>query len=153
MATTITPATLTVTVKEEITINGSINGATNTNTMTVNEIFKRIVTCPASQETTVLKFATAVNVAPGDLAVGDCKYLRLTNKDSANAIKVAYVTTNTNFQVNLAAGESHMFGTPTALAFGDDDANPQFPTLENLVTVVVDPATNAVDVEVFAASA
>ena len=154
MATTITPSTLTVTVKEDININGSVNGSENTKILTVNEIFKRIVTCPASQETTVLKFASSVNVQPGDLAVGDCKYLRITNKDDTNAVKVAYVTTNTVLTINLAAGNSHVFGAPALLAIADDDTTtPAFPTLENLVSVVIDPATNAVDVEVFAASA
>ena len=153
MATSITPATLTLTVKEEININGSENGSLNQKAISnITQIFKRIVSCPASLDTTILKFASAVNVGPNDLDVDDCKYLRVTNKDSANAVKVAYVTTNTNFQVNLAAGESHIFGAPTALAFGDDDTDPQFPTLENLVQVEINPAGNIVDVEVFAAS-
>jgi hypothetical protein len=154
MATTITAATLTITVTEEITLNGSVNGATNTREVTVNEIFKRIVTCPASQETTVLKFASAVNVASGDLAVGDCKYLRITNKDSANSCKVGYTTAATNFQVTLGPGESNVFGAPLALCIGDDASGaPAFGTLANLVSVIVDPAANAIDVEVFAASA
>jgi len=152
MTTTITPATLTVTVKEEITINGSINGATNTNTMTVNEIFKRIVTCPASVQTTVLKFASGVNVAPGDLAVGDCKYLRITNKDGDNSCKVAYVTSATNFQVTLLPGESNVFGATSSLCIGEEDNTPAFGTLANLVSVIVQSG-DVIDVEVFAASA
>ena len=153
MATTITPSTLTVTVKEEITINGSTNGAINTKEITVNELLKRIVTCPASVPTTVLQFSSGVNVAAGNLAFGDVKYIRITNKDNTNAVKVAYVTTNTNFQVTLGAGESHVFGAATAFGFGDDDTTPLFPTLETLLKVIIDPAANAVDVEVFAASA
>ena len=152
MATTITAATLTTTVTEEININGSVNGATNTNTLTVNEIFKRIVTCPASVETTVLKFASGVNVAPGDLAVGDCKYLRITNKDGANSCKVAYVTSATNFQVTLLPGESNVFGATASLCIGEVDNTPAFGTLANLVSVIVQSG-DAIDVEVFAASA
>ncbi len=50
MATTITPSTLTVTVKEDININGSVNGSENTKILTINEIFKRIISYPASQK-------------------------------------------------------------------------------------------------------
>ena len=153
MTTTITPSVLTLTVTEEININGTLNGATNTRTLTVNELLKRIVTCPASVETTVLQFASGVNVAAGDLAYGDVKYIRITNKDNTNAVKVAYVTTNTNFQVTLGAGESHVFGATTAFGIGGEDTTPLFPTLETLIRVIIDPAANAVDVEVFAASA
>jgi len=154
MATTITNSTLTVTVSETININGIANNSENEYTnATVNEILKRIVTCPASQETTVFQFATGVFTAPGDLAVGDVKYFRITNKDDTNSCKVGYVTTSTNFQLNLGPLESQMFGATTALGFGDDDADPQFPTLQNLVKIIVDPAGNAIDVEVFAASA
>ncbi len=152
MATTITPSTLTVTVKEEITINGSANGAINKKEITVNEIFKRIVTCPASQETTVLKFASGVNVSPNDLAVGDCKYLRITNKDGANSCKVAYVTSATNFQVTLLPGESNVFGATASLCLAEADNDPAFGTLANLVSVIVQSG-DAIDVEVFAASA
>jgi hypothetical protein len=154
MASTIEDSTLTVTVTETININGIANNSENKyiNTGT-NEIFKRIVTCPASQDTTVFQFATGVYSAPGDLAVGDVKYFRITNKDDTNSCTVAYVTTNTNYQLKLGAGESQMFGATALLGFGDDDTTPLFPTLENLVKVIVDPAANAIDVEVFAASA
>lgn len=152
MATTITPSTLTVTVKEDININGSANGSENTKILTVNEIFKRIVTCPASQETTVLKFASSVNVQPGDLAVGDCKYLRITNKDDTNSCKVAYITSATNFQVTLLPGESNVFGATASLCIAEADNDPAFGTLANLVSVVVQSG-DIIDVEVFAASA
>ena len=154
MATTITDSTLTVTVKEEITINGIKNNSENEYTNTgINEILKRIVTCPASQDTTVFQFATGVYSAPGDLAVGDVKYFRITNKDDTNSCKVGYVTTNTNMTINLGPLESQMFGATTALGIAEADTIPNFPTLENLVKIIVDPAANAIDVEVFAASA
>ena len=153
MATTILPSTLTVTVEEKIDINGVANNSKNTYTNTsINEIFKRIVTCPAANETTVLQFATQVYAAPGDLAVGDCKYLRITNKDDTNSCKVGYVTTNTNFQITLGAGDSHMFGAPSSLGKGGEDTSPTFGTLENLVKVIVQSG-DVIDVEVFAASA
>jgi hypothetical protein len=152
MATSITPATLTLTVKEEININGSENGALNQKAITnVTEIFKRIVSCVAGQETTVLKFASGVNVAPSDLNVSDCKYLRITNKDATNSCKVAYITASSNFQVTLLAGESNIFGAPSSLCVAEADNDPAFGALANLVSVVVQSG-DAIDVEVFAAS-
>ena len=57
MASTITAATLTVRVVESISLNGSAQGASNSFTIdSINEIFKRIVTCPANQDTTVATF-------------------------------------------------------------------------------------------------
>ena len=49
MASTITAASLTVTITESITLNGSNMGATNTLTVgSVNEINQRIVTLDAT---------------------------------------------------------------------------------------------------------
>ena len=47
MATTISNATMTVTVTESVSLNGSQQGATNTLTLSnIDEIYKRIVTVP-----------------------------------------------------------------------------------------------------------
>ena len=153
MTTTISSSTLTVTVEEKININGIANNSKNQYTnANINEIFKRIVTCPAANETTVLQFANQVYAAPGDLAVGDCKYLRITNKDDTNSCKVGYVTTNTNFQVTLGPLDSHMFGATSSLGKAEADTDPAFGTLENLVKVIVQSG-DVIDVEVFAACA
>ena len=53
MATTINSATLTVTITEDISLNNSQQGGTNILSISsINEVFKRIVTCPANSETT-----------------------------------------------------------------------------------------------------
>jgi uncharacterized FlgJ-related protein len=59
MATTIKNATLKVTVKEEITLNGSRQDSENTLRISdINEISKRIVTVPTS-EVTLVSMSTA----------------------------------------------------------------------------------------------
>ena len=87
MATTITNATLTVTLKESITLNGANMGGTNTLTIAnVDEIFKRIVTCPGNSETTLAHFHSSV--ADGTLSaldIDDVKYIRVTNKDNSQS--------------------------------------------------------------------
>ena len=153
MATTITNATLTVTLTESVSLNGSDQGATNTLSISsVNEVFKRIVTCTASQATTILSFNAAVHGAAGAIDLQDCKYIRLTNKDDTDAIEIAVVGAATLYQVELAAGESHILGNPEAIMLSEADTSPSFGTMANLASIQVNPGGNAIDVEVFVAS-
>ena len=153
MATTITNATLTVTLTESVSLNGSDQGATNTLSISsINEVFKRIVSCTASQTTTILSFNAAVHGAAGAIDLQDCKYIRLTNKDDTNAIEIAVVGAATLYQVELAAGESHILGNPEAIMLSEADTSPSFGTMANLASIQVNPGGSAVDVEVFVAS-
>ena len=153
MATTITNATLTVTLTESVSLNGSDQGATNTLSISsINEVFKRIVTCTSSQTTTILAFNAAVHGAAGAIDLQDCKYIRLTNKDDTNAIEIAVVGAATLYQVELAAGESHILGNPEAIMLSEADTSPSFGTMANLASIQVNPGGSAVDVEVFVAS-
>ena len=153
MATTITNATLTVTLTESVSLNGSDQGATNTLSISsINEVFKRIVSCTASQTTTILSFNAAVHGAAGAIDLQDCKYIRLTNKDDTNAIEIAVVGAATLYQVELAAGESHILGNPEAIMLSEADTSPSFGTMADLASIQVNPGSNAVDVEVFVAS-
>ena len=53
-------ADLTTTVTENVTLNGSIRGSSNTVTTTgIGDVFERIVTCDHSQTTTIATFAAA----------------------------------------------------------------------------------------------
>ena len=61
MASTISAATLTVTVTESITLNGSNMGATNTlSVASVNEVNQRIVSLDASNVRTLFEFGTTI---------------------------------------------------------------------------------------------
>tara|TARA_R100000458_G_scaffold54018_1_gene56744 strand:+ start:1768 stop:2232 length:465 start_codon:yes stop_codon:yes gene_type:complete len=153
MATTISNATLTVTVTETISLNGSAQGATNTFTIaSIDEIFKRIVTCTASQTTTLLTFNAAVHGAAGAIDLEDCKYIRITNKDDTNALELAVVGAATLYQVILHPGQSHILGSPEDLMLAEADTSPSFGTMADLASIQVNPGGNAIDVEVFAAS-
>ena len=152
MTTTISNATLTVTITESVSLNGTQQGATNTLSIAnVDEVFKRIVTCTASQTTTLLTFNAAVHGAAGAIDLQDCKYIRITNKDDANALELAVVGAATLYQVELAAGESHILGNPEALMLAEEDTSPSFGTMADLGSIQVNPGGNAIDVEVFVA--
>ena len=154
MASTISASTLTVKITESVTLNGSDQGATNTLTISsINEVFKRIVTCTASQTTTLLTFNADVHGAAGAIDLQDAKYIRITNKDDTNALELAVVGAATLYQVELAAGESHILGNPEAIMLSEADTSPSFGTMADLASIQVNPGGNAIDVEVFVASA
>ena len=145
-------ADLTTTVTESVVLNGALRGNTNSVTTTgINNVFERILTCTHSQTTTVAVFNSTSYGADGALDVENCKYLRVTNLSTDQDMKLALVTANTNYQVTVRAGGSHILFQAEEALIGEEDASPAFPTLEDLVTVEVRPsATTDVQVEVFA---
>src|SRR5436190_2044715 len=87
MATTISGATLTVLVSEAITLGGqTINGSASLALTSVNKVDKRIVAVPSSGEVTLMLLSTAV--AAGQYIAANLKYIRITNRDDTNFIRV-----------------------------------------------------------------
>ena len=154
MATTITASTLTVTITEEITLNGQDKGSTNALTVaSVTEVSQRIVNVPTS-EVVILAMGTAV--AAGQLVEGDVRYIRLTNKDDTNYITLVFRSaSNTECAHKLDAGQSFIYaGTAagivaTHLASGSALGSP--PTLVDLVDITAFANTAACDLEIFVA--
>ena len=102
-------ANLITTISEGVTLNGSVRGSTNTVTTTgVEDVMERIVTCTHSQTTTIATFAAAPYTSAGAIDVDRTKYIRVTNLSSTEVVDIAIVTTNTNYQVVLTAGNSHI---------------------------------------------
>jgi hypothetical protein len=145
-------ADLVTTITETVTLNNSLRGSSNTLTTTgIVDVFERILTCTHSQTTTVAVFASTPHGADGALDVENCKYLRVTNLSTDQDMKVAFVTSGTNYQVTVRAGGSHILFQAEEALIGGEDAAPAFGTLADLVTVEVRPsASEDVQVEVFA---
>ena len=81
---------LTVSIKEELTLNGAQQGGVNTVSIaSVTQSFKRVVTCPASVDTTVAMFQAGTNTQDGALDLQDVKYLRVTNLDGTNSVNLS----------------------------------------------------------------
>jgi hypothetical protein len=141
-------ADLVTTITETVVLNGSLRGSSNQLTTTnVVDVFERILTCTHSQTTTIAVFNSTPYGADGALDVENCKYLRVTNLSEDQDMKLALVTANTNYQVTIRAGGSHVLFQAEEALIGEEDA---FPTLEDIVTVEVRPsATTDVQVEVF----
>tara|TARA_R110002153_G_scaffold65036_2_gene174158 strand:- start:964 stop:1413 length:450 start_codon:yes stop_codon:yes gene_type:complete len=145
-------ADLVTTISESVTLNGAVRGSSNSVTTTgIVDVFERILTCTHSQSTTVAVFNSTPHGAAGALDVENCKYFRITNISADQDMKVAFVTSASNYQVTVRAGGSHILYQTEEGIFGDDDATPLFPTLQDVVTVRVKPsASTDVQVELFA---
>jgi hypothetical protein len=161
-------ANLKVTIREELILNGYDQGAKNTLTISdVDEVFKRIVTCPANNETTIARFRSSVGNASGTatfdsaLDVQDVKYIRITNLDSSNSLTLSLQVevgeddsgADTSASVLVEAGKSFVMGSPhDGISLSDANAN-LVTDLVDLDSLVVQPGSNSVNVEVYVASA
>ena len=153
-------AVLTVTIKEELTLNGSNRGSENiTSIGSITQSFNRIVTCPANVDTTVAVFQAATNTEDGALGLADVKYVRVTNLDSSNSVNLSLQvstqengTPDSSCTVLLEAGNSFITGSVHDGIAVDDDSEVINVTMTDLESILVDPGTNAVQLEVFIAS-
>ena len=148
-------ADLTTTITESVVLNGALRGNTNSVLTTgINNVFERIVTCTHSQTTTVAVFDTAPYSSAGAIDVENVRYIRVTNLGEDSAIVLAVVTTNTNYQVRLTPGTSHIVPRGEAEIIGEEDTTPAFSTLENITSLQVRPegTTYSPQVAVFVGS-
>ena len=131
---------LVTTLTETVTLNGSLRGSSNSVTTTgVNDVFERIVTCAHSQTTTIATFAASPHTSVGAIDVDRTKYIRVTNLDTEAEIELAIVTTASNYQVTITAGNSHILSQGAAIALGEADVSPSFGTMEDIASLQVKP--------------
>lgn len=153
MTTTITPATLTVTISETIELNGTEQGSTNTlDVGSVNELSKRIMTCDADQDREILNLASTVD---GVAVIGSTLvYMRLTNLDDNYFAQVIIDGASTNsLSFKLEPGKSFLWGVgDSSLKVNDSAAITGEATFVSLTKVTVRAKEGAVDVELFTAS-
>ena len=155
-------ADLTVTITESVTLNSVDQGATTSLTIgSVVETFKRIVSCPT--DTTIATFRSTPSdgsLSDGALDVEDVRYIRVTNLDSTNPVNLSLQidvgeddsAADASCTILLEAGKSFIMGTPSDGIAVDDDAAGIVTSLVNLESILIDPLTNEVAVEVFIAS-
>ena len=113
-------ANLKLTIREELTLNGYDQGATNSLTISgINELSKRIVTATTT-EAGLLGFLSAlssvgvtankVGYLAGILDDGDVRYIRITNLDDSNHITLTFRDEdNTEFRMKVDAGHSFIY--------------------------------------------
>ena len=145
-------ATLTTTITESVTLNGSLRGSTNSvTTEGINDAFERIVTCIHSQTTTIATFAAAPYTSAGAIDLDQVRYIRVTNLDLEAQVELAVVTSTSNYQVRLTAGASHILARANESALAEEDTTPSFGTMENLASLQIRPigATISPRIEIF----
>ena len=157
MATTITAATLTVTVAEDITLNGAQQGASNTKTISsINEISKRILTI-TTNEAVIATMSGAV-ASSGHFNDSAVKYMRFTNLDDTNFLTLTFRNDdNDEVAIKLDAGNSFMWFADNSggmvdvfNAIAGDAASDT--ALGSITTIQADANTGNCDLEVFIAS-
>ena len=158
MATTITPASMVVTVSETISLNGSQQGASNSTTIaSIAEITKRILTI-TTNESTVATFSGAVASAGhyNDAAV---KYIRFTNLDDTYFVTLTFRNQdNDEAAIKLDAGRSFIWnadnaGGMVAILNATQDADAASDTaLGSLTNIQADAETGTIDLEMLIAS-
>ena len=155
MTTTLTAATLTVTLKESIELNGVEQGSTNTKTIaSVNEVSKRIVTVTTT-EVEIIAMGTAIST--GTFIEGDVRYIRFTNLDDTNFVTLTFKNENDDeFAVKVDAGYSFIYPADNSGGVVDTmdaiDGTGLTLSLGDLVNVTADADTGSCDMEIFVAS-
>ena len=146
-------ADLTVTLTEDISVNNHQYGGTKNFTITgINEVYRRKVTCPNGHSTTIATFAADVKAAANAIAVGDAKYIRVTNIDTA-AVELAIVGAATLYQVTLSAGQTHVLGGPDDLMLAEADTSPSYGTMADIASIQVQQVSGSpVYIEILVAS-
>ena len=154
-------ATLSTTITESVVLNGKERGSEITLDIgSVSEVMHRIVKCPSGSDTTIATFKSTTAISDGALDLGNVKYIRVTNLDSTNSINLSLqVETDeddsaedSSATILVAAGRSFIMGTPEdGIAVSDANAD-IVTTLNDLESLLVDPGSNTITVEVFIAS-
>jgi len=160
-------AVLTVTIKEELTLNGSNRGSENiTSIASVTQSFNRIVTLPNGGSVTVAVFRDTVDTdirtgINGAIDDGDAKYIRVTNLDADNSVtlslQIAADGTNAagnSASVLLSPGKSFILGGSADSIAVDDDAATPITTLVHLESILAknNAGSDTTQLEVFVAS-
>lgn len=100
-------ATLTVTLKEELILNGAEHGSENVISITgVTEAMHRVIDIPTLSETTLADFGAATG---GSTFIDEtAQYVRITNLDTTNYATLRVLGTSEEYFVRLDAGGSFM---------------------------------------------
>ena len=157
MATTIVPASMTVTITEAIVLNGQRQGGTNSKSFaSIAEISKRIVTVTVT-ESTIATFSAAV--ASGNYIAASVRYIRFTNLDDTNFVTLTFRNQdNDEVALKLDAGQSFILNGDnangmTAVLNATQDADAaSSANFGSLTNIQADADTASVDLEMFIAS-
>ena len=147
MPSRVVSKTLTIRVSEDVELNGKKYGNVNVSEISdVNEVSTRIVTA-LSTGTSILKFAA--EAGSGTYITGNVKYIRATNLDSTNQVRLALINEGVDIHVAVDPGQSFILSN--TICKGIEDAPDLAP--DNITEIKAYGSSNSsVDLEIFVAS-
>tara|TARA_R100000541_G_scaffold54028_1_gene62377 strand:+ start:1086 stop:1511 length:426 start_codon:yes stop_codon:yes gene_type:complete len=140
-------ANLTVTIKEEVSLNGKEYGGVNSLNLTVTEVDTRIVTI-TNTEQTIFLFAAAV--AAGTFKDAQLEYLRITNLHASATVDLRISDSAQEYFVRIVAGGSFILTEDQLDADNTGDAETM--SLAQIDSIKAISSTSTSDIEIFAAS-
>lgn len=147
MATTINDSDLTVTVNEDIKLNGQQVGSKIVQTISgINEASRRILSVP-TYETEILALSSSAGA--GTYVTADMQYIRISNLDDSNFVRLSFTSTAERYDVKLPAKRSAIFTSPSISGSADGASFGSFANFDSLKAIA---DTASVDLEIFVAS-
>jgi len=148
VATLINSSELTVTVNEDIKLNGQQVGSKSIQTISgINEVSKRIFSVPTN-ETEIL--ALSSSAAGGTYITADMQYIRVTNLDDTNFVRLTFSSGVLNrYDMKLPAKRTAIF---TAASISGSDGGDSFNAFVDFDSMKASADTASVDLELFVAS-
>jgi|TARA_X000001382_G_scaffold23485_1_gene14381 hypothetical protein len=141
-------ATLKVTVKEELVLNGKDMGNENFLSISgINSAEHRIIDV-ATAEQSILLFDSAV--AAGTYADSTLKHLRITNLDSTNFVQLRFVRSGQQYYAKVEPGETFILGNSEMYA--DATGSSSSEAFGNIDAIHAKANTAACELEVFIAT-
>lgn len=148
-------ATLTLTISEDINLNGRSRGSEVVQSVTsITEVYHRIMNVTQNVSHTLLELSTAANATEGHKPINSgLQYLRITNLDGSNSVVVEVIDSsseeygvllgpNESFILNNAKIDANASGNSSIGASGD---------MTDIDKIAATGNGGACDVEVFAA--
>jgi len=148
MATLINDATLTVTVNEDVKLNGQQVGSKIVQAIPgINEASRRIFSVP-TYETEILALSSSAGA--GTYVTANMQYIRITNLDDTNFVRLTFSSGSLNrYDMKLPAKRTAIFTSPS---ISGSDAGNSFGSFVDFDSMKASANTAAVDVEIFVAS-
>ena len=150
MSSTVTAATLTVSISESITLNSVARGSNTTVSIaSIGEISNRIMSITnATNGTEIVSISTVAGVGTYDKTA--VKYLRITNLDDTNFIILQFTDSSSHhWELKLEAGKTIMLGDTSSI---DDQADIDNFSASAIAKIIGKADTAACDIEIYIAS-
>ena len=148
----IATGTMTLTITESLDVGTTVMDTSTSvsETITVNDIFKRVISCPTSE---IVLYLTHASVPQGYVLDKDLvKYVRITNYDGSNYVTLRVTDGNNDeFAYKLEAGQSFILWGHAA-SMSAADAATAGAVNADIASVEAQANSGACDLEILIAS-